>query len=55
MNPALQTFYAERRKSKIKFALYSLVAIIGMCAVMYAVWSIATYDFCWLYYKIKCF
>jgi len=51
MNPALKTFYAERRNKKIKFALISLGAIVGM----YAVWSIAKIDFCELYYQIKCF
>ena len=51
MNPALQTFYAERRNKKIKFAVYSLAAIIGM----YAIWSVATYDFCVWWFNIKCF
>ena len=50
-NPALKTFYAERRNKKIKFALISLGTIIGM----YAIWSVAKIDFCVLYYQIKCF
>lgn len=51
MNRALKEIYAERRTKKLKMIAFAGMAIIAM----YAIWSIATYDFCPLYYSIKCF
>ena len=51
MSPALKNFYAERRNKKLKFALYSLGAIIGM----YAIWSVAKMDYCEIWYSVPCF
>ena len=51
MNKALAEFYAERRNKKLKAVAFASLALIGM----YAIWSIATYDFCPMYYQIKCF
>ena len=51
MNRALKEIYTKRRNQKLKIVAFASLAIIGM----YAVWSIATYDFCPMYYQIKCF
>ena len=51
MNKALAEIYAERRAKKLRVVAFASLAIIAM----YAIWSIATYDYCPLYYQIKCF
>ena len=52
MNRVLKEIYAERRNRKLKIVAFGL-AIIGI----YAIWSIATYDFCLVLFNkmfLKC-
>lgn len=51
MTYAMREYRAEKQRARIQ----AIVIIAGIVAIMGLIGFIATYDFCPLYYQIKCF